>query len=77
MFILWNHIADIFYEDRECGLDLLPKITYKHIKLTSCSIMKVKLAAQVLSSTFNNVLSHYASPDADETARLFINGHFF
>ena len=27
MFILWNHIADIFYEDRECGLHLLPKIT--------------------------------------------------
>ena len=59
MFILWNHIADIFYVDCECGLHLLPKITYKHIKSTSYSIMKVKLAAQVLSSTFSNVLSNY------------------
>ena len=24
MFILWNHIADLFYEERECGLHLLP-----------------------------------------------------
>ena len=69
MFILWNHIAEIFYEDRECGLHLLPKITYEHIKLTSYSIMNVKLAAQVLSSTASNVLSNYASPDAAETAK--------
>ena len=47
MFILWNNIGNIFYEDRECGLHLLPKITYEHIKLTSYSIMNVKLAAQV------------------------------
>ena len=58
MFSLWNHIADISYEDRECGLHLLPKITYEHIKLTSYSIMNAKLAAQVLSSTFCNVLSN-------------------
>ena len=44
MFILWNHIAEIFYEDRECGLHLLPKITYEHIKLTSYSTMNVKFA---------------------------------
>ena len=29
MFILWNHIADIFYEDWVCGVHLLPKITYE------------------------------------------------
>ena len=64
MFILWNHIADIFYEERQCGLHLLPKITYEHIKLTSYSIMNVKLAAQVLSSTVSKIfLSNYSSPD--------------
>ena len=26
MFILWNDISDIFYEDRECGLHILPTI---------------------------------------------------
>ena len=59
MFILWNHIADIFFEDRECGLHILPKITYEHIKLTSYSIMNAKLAAQVLNSTVSNVLQKF------------------
>ena len=25
MFILWNHISDVFHEDRECDLHILPK----------------------------------------------------
>ena len=70
MFILWNHTADIFYEERKCGLHLLPKITCEHIKLTSYSIMNVKLAARALSSTVSNVLSNYASPDVAETAKF-------
>ena len=51
MYIIWNHIADIFYEDRECGLHILPKLSYENIKLTPYSIKNGKLAAQVLSST--------------------------
>ena len=39
---------------------VFPKIIYEHIKLTSYSIMNVRLAAQVLSSTVSNVLSNYA-----------------
>ena len=54
MFLLWNRIPEIFYENRECRLDPLPKITYAH--LTPYSIMNVQLAAQVLSSTVSNVL---------------------
>ena len=50
-------------------MNLLPKITYDHIKLISYSIMNVKLAAQVLSSTVSNVLSNYASPDAAKNAK--------
>ena len=42
MYIIWNHIADIFYEDRECGLHILPKLSYEHIKLTPYSIMNIK-----------------------------------
>ena len=26
MYIIWSHIAGIFYEDRECGLHILPKL---------------------------------------------------
>ena len=58
--ILWNHISDIFYEDLEYGMHLLPNITLEHINLTSYSKMNVRLAVQVLSSTINNVLREFA-----------------
>ena len=45
MFILWNHIGNIFYENYEFDLHPLPKITYEDIKLTCYSIINVKLAA--------------------------------
>ena len=45
MFILWNHISDIFYEDRECDLYILPKLTNENIKLTPYSKMNVRPAA--------------------------------
>ena len=70
MFIIWNHISDIFYEDKECGLHLLPKLSYEHIKLTPYSVMNVKLAAQVLSSTVSKVLLEYGPPEAAETAKF-------
>ena len=50
MYIVWNHITDGFYEDRECVLHIIPKVSYLHIKLTPYLIMNVKLAVQVLSS---------------------------
>ena len=34
MFILWNHISTISYEDRECCLHILPKLSNERIKLT-------------------------------------------
>ena len=70
MFLVWNHISDIFYEDRECGLQLLPKLSYDHIKLSSYSVMNVRLAAQVLSSTVSNVLTSFGPPDAAGTAKF-------
>ena len=70
MFLLWNHIADIFYEDQECGLHILPKLCIEHIKLTPYSTMNVKLAAQVLSSTVSKVLLKYEPPEAAGTAKF-------
>ena len=70
MFLLWNHIADIFYEDQECGLHFFPKLTFEHIKLTPYSVMNVRLAAQVLSSTVSKVLSQYGPPEAAGTAEF-------
>ena len=70
LFLIWNHISDIFLEDQECGLQLLPKITYEHVYLTPYSVMNVRLAAQVLSTTVSKVLSNYGPADAAGTAEF-------
>lgn len=70
MFLVWNHISDIFYEDQQCGLRLLPKRTYNHIKLTPYSVMNVRLAAQVLSATVSDVLRSFGPPEAAGTAKF-------
>ena len=41
LFLIWNHINHTFLEDQECGLQLLPKITYEHVSLTQYSLMNV------------------------------------
>ena len=47
-FIIVNHIADLYYENVDCALKLLPKLTNEHFKLTSYSVMNVRPAVQVL-----------------------------
>jgi hypothetical protein len=47
-YLLFSHIADLFYSDQEFALHTLPQLTLDHIVLTSYSKMKVKLAAQVI-----------------------------
>ena len=48
----------------------LAHITSTHIKLTPYSIMNVKLAAQVLSSTVSKVLLHYGPLEAESTVKF-------
>ena len=50
-YVLFRHIADLFYSDQEFALHALPKLTLDHIVLTPYSKMKVKLAVQVLSKS--------------------------
>ena len=69
MFILWNHISPIFYKDRDCRLQILPKLSNKHIKLTPYSKINVRLAAQVHKSV-SKVLLAYSPPEAAETAHF-------
>ena len=66
--LLWSHVSTMFYEDQSCGLLLLPKLGIDHIKLTPYSIMNVRLAAQVLSSSVSTVLSKYGPPEAAGTS---------
>ena len=62
----------MFREDQENGLKLLHRITSDHVRLTSYSVMKVNLAAQVLlllSSTVAAVLTKFGAPEASATAK--------
>ena len=70
LFLIWNHVRDIFFEDQDCGLQLLPKITYEHIHLTPYSVMNVRLAAQVLSSTVSTILTNFGPSEAAGTAKF-------
>ena len=69
-FILFQHIAQLYYQDIDNGLKLLPKLTYEHINLSSYSIMRVNLAAQVLSSSVAKVLRAFGPPEAAGTSKL-------
>ncbi|PFX29941.1 hypothetical protein AWC38_SpisGene5248 [Stylophora pistillata] len=66
------------YEDFNDALKLLPKLTYEHINLNAYSVMRVNLAAQVLSSTMAAVLKAFVPPEAAGTAKLceMVDGFF-
>ena len=69
-FLIWQHFAQIYHEDLDNGLKVLPRITEQHINLNSYSCMTVKFAVQVLSNTMSTVLNLHGPPDASETAKF-------
>ena len=69
MFIPWHRISDISYKDRKCCLQILPKLSNEHIKLTRYSEVNMRLAAHVLNYV-SKVLLAYNPPEAAETARF-------
>ena len=50
-FVLWRHVAQMYYQDVENCLKLLPRVTFDHINLNAYSKLRVNLAAQVLSAS--------------------------
>ena len=50
-YLLWQHIVDVYKHDLDNGLHMLPKLSADHILLNSYSVMRVKLAVQVLSDS--------------------------
>jgi hypothetical protein len=67
-YLLFRHIADLFYRDQAVALHVLPKLTLEHIVLTSFSKMKVKLATQVLSRSVALALEESGNSDVLGTA---------
>lgn len=70
LYVLWQHITSLFFQDIDNGLKLLPRLTYEHINLNSYSVMRVNLAAQVLSASVSSVLKEFGPPEAAATAKL-------
>ena len=71
-YLLFRHIADLFYKDQASALHVLPRLTLEHIVLTSYSKMKVKLATQVLSQSIAIVLEEAGDNDVLGTAEFCI-----
>ena len=71
-FLLWSHIARLYYEDLKSGLKLVNSLTSDHINVTSYSVMRVNLAAQVLSETVRNVLNNFGPEEAEGTGQFCI-----
>ena len=78
-YMIWNHIANLYHSDLDCGLHQLPKLTADHIHLTSFSKMKVKLAVQVLSNSVAVALKcHFPNGEADKSTEFcsMVNSFF-
>ena len=54
--IMWGHIYRLVCDDLNRHTRKLPKLTIDHVNLTSYSVMNVRLAAQVLSTSVANLL---------------------
>ena len=77
-FVLWRHVAQMYYQDVENCLKLLPRLTFDHINLNAYSKMRVNLAAQVLSASVAAVLRSFGPPEAEGTAKYceMVDGFF-
>jgi len=76
-YILWQHIVDLYHADLQNGLRRT-KLTRDHVYLTPHSVMRVKLAAQVLSRQVGLVMQQFGTPEAQETAKfLLLMDRFF
>ncbi len=77
--LMWNgqDIAATYNADLDRDLYQLHKLTVDHIYLNSFSKMKVRLAAQVLSSTVATALRrHHLNGEAEETAKFWSTSLF-
>ena len=68
-YLLWQHIVDVYKHDLDNGLHMLPKLSADHILLNSYSVMRVKLAVQVLSDSVAVALRQVMADEASETSK--------
>ena len=64
-YIFWQHTVQVFQEDLQNGLKVIPRITNDHINLTPYTLITVMLAEEVLSEGMSIALSKFESPVTD------------
>ncbi|KAK6174161.1 hypothetical protein SNE40_017489 [Patella caerulea] len=68
--MLWKHIIGVYDKDMQNELRRATKLTYHHVHLNSYSVMKVNLAAQVMSMSVSKIMQEYGGDEASETAKF-------
>ena len=61
-----------YYENCQFDLKWLPELSDAHFSLTVYSVMNVRLAVQIFSSTVGNILKEFGLPEASGTAEFCI-----
>lgn len=72
-YLLWQHVRQLYEDDKRRQLKKLRKLRNDHIiylDLTSHAMMNVSLAAQVLSSSVAKVMNEDGGEEAKETANF-------
>ena len=67
-----QHKIRFYFQDLDSGLKMRPKLASDHFNLTPFSVMRVHLAAQVLSNTVGVCLEKFGPPEAAGTAKFCI-----
>ena len=70
--MFWLHIANLYHENLNHVLKLVPKLKYEHINLTPFSKTNVRLAAQVFSKAAGKVIEHFGPPEALEISKFCV-----
>ena len=70
---MYGAMLQIFYEDKNCRLPILPKLSNEHIKLMSYSKINIKLAAQILSLSVSKILTSYGPKDGGTAIMMLIS----
>ena len=65
-----SHISQIYVKQLQSGLKIAPKLTSDHVNLTPYSVIRVDLAAQVLSDTVGNVFKQFGPAETAGTANF-------
>ena len=67
-YLIWQHIVQVYQDELENELKILPKLTHGHLYPTPFSVITVKYVVQKLSKIMLLALSTFETPEGTATA---------